>query len=270
MCASVNTDRLLAATFWVEDGVVVEDGTMRLDGISSTSAPIRLDFLEPGGSMTGRLLPTGKPIETLTLQSPEPGVQATAHTFHVSCVDAANPMVFVLASDLGLNGTETDAQLSAKATQDLMTIRAQMAVRMGLAKNFNDAATTMGTPKIAIVGPPVDYYTPTRRLIRARDIDILVRAFSMGRPHPTIQMTGTICLGAAAAVSGTLVETIVTASRLARKTALPSDPIVIGHAGGTICVSGESEVTSDGVKVKSGSLFRTARRLMEGKVFWMG
>lgn len=236
---------------------------MRLDGVSAPGAPIRMDFLNPAGSMTGRLLPTGNAIDTITLPPAIPLGQA--RDFHVSCVDAANPFVFVSSEELGLIGGESVAVLAATVTSTLMEIRAIAAVRMGLAKTPEEAAPIMGTPKIAIVGPPGRYQTTSGRQIQVEDADIWVRPYSMGKPHPTIQMTGAVCVGAASSIPGSLVNLAFTQSRRSRGLDT-CGPVIVGHAGGTMAVEGSSRVEGKEVIVECGTVYRTARRLMEGTV----
>ena len=250
---SVNTNRILHGTFAVRGGLPVEHGTFSLDGVSSPGSPIRLDFLDPAGSMTGKLLPTGLPTETVTIPS---------GTYRVSCVDAANPFIFVSAEDLGLAGSESVAELHERVGATVMEIRAVMAVRMGLATSPEAARLVMGTPKVAIVGRAKDYTASSGKFVEAESTDIWVRAYSMGRPHPSIPMTGAVCVGAAASIPGTLVHSIVSS-------VVRSDAVNIGHAGGTMAVTGRSRVEGDQVVVECGSVYRTARRIMEGRVMYL-
>lgn len=206
--------------------------------MSGFGSPIRLDFMDPAGSMTGQLLPTGSPTDSIVL--------ADSRSITVSCVDAANPFVFVPLVELGLPANPTILELQEPTlVACMMEIRALAAVKMGLARNIGEAALRMGAPKIALVGPSV-----------SPDTDITVRAFSMGKPHPTIQMTGAVCVGAASAIPGSVVNAIVQGKQ----------DIVIGHACGTMMVRGEAAVVGDEISITSGSVFRTARRLMEGSI----
>ena len=204
--------------------------------------------------MTGKLLPTSTPIEAVSFPMHQP--------IRVSCVDAANPFIFVSAEDLGLVGTESVSVLHELVGATLMEIRAIMSVRMGLALTIDAAKLVMGTPKIAVVGPARDYMASSGRLVPAASTDIWVRAYSMGKPHPSIPMTGAVCVGAAASIPGTLVHTIVAGS-------VTAGAVNIGHAGGTMAVTGRSRMEGDEVVVDCGSVYRTARRLMEGKVMYI-
>ena len=226
--------------------------------------------------MTGQLLPTGAPIDTVSIAVPEGKTLSNPNTivaqerdYVVSCVDAANPVVFVTASSLGLRGDESIAELAAAITPTLLAIRAAGAVKMGLTKTIEGAVLVGGTPKIAVVGAPVEYLTTDGRVITNSSYDIWVRAFSMGRPHSAIQMTGAVCVCAASAIPGTIVHGIVTRVRAERGTD-SAETIAIGHANGIMAIEGDAEVTSGGqVVVRSSSVYRTARRLMEGKVLYL-
>jgi 2-methylaconitate cis-trans-isomerase PrpF len=259
----VNTGKIIHSTFLAEHGYPVEFGELKLDGVSGAGSPIRLDFLDPAGCMTGLLLPTGSPTDIITV--PYRGVPTS---FTVSCVDAANPFVFVSRSDFGLTGEESIAELQTNLTDILMDIRAEAAVKMGLATSPESARRVMGTPKIALIGQPVEYTTAAGRCISSDEMDIWVRPFSMGKPHPAIQMTGAVCLAAAAAVPGTLVNLISTVSQAARA-GTKSPPLLIGHASGTMATDSQALVDANGkLEIRRGSVYRTARRLMEGSVLY--
>lgn len=253
LTSSVNTNRIIHSTFGVYNGHPMESGTFHLDGVSTTSSPIRLDFIDPAGSMTGHLLPTGNVTDTIQL--------ASGQVLTVSCVDAANPFVFVHRDDLGLDGSESLAEIATSCTATLMEVRARMAVAMGLASSYDSALLVQGTPKIALVGPPCNYTALDGHAVAAGEADVWVRAFSMGKPHPAIQMTGAVCVGAASVVPGSLVHDLVSSST--------SDSVVIGHASGAITVRGDCEALHGQPVIKSGSVYRTARRLMEGSVLYL-
>lgn len=240
----------------------MEFGDLKLDGVSGAGSPIRLDFLDPAGCMTGRLLPTGSPTDIITV--PFRGVPTD---FVVSCVDAANPFILVDRDQLGLSGEESLADLQQNVGHVLMDIRAEGAVIMGLAKSAEGARRVMGTPKIALVGQPVGYTTSAGRSVAAHEMDLWARPFSMGKPHPALQMTGAVCLAAAAAVPGSIVYDITRKSRLAAGKD-SSSPLMIGHGAGTMAADSETCVKAGQVDVKRGSVYRTARRLMEGCVLW--
>lgn len=227
--------------------------------------------------MTGSLLPTGHAAEDITVDVrpaprplPSPGSEQppspTRVTVRVSCVDAANPFVFVRASDLGVRGDESQTAIAAY-TDVLMRIREAAAVRMGLAPNVDAARLVAGTPKVALVRAPAAYDAIDGS--HSDTMDVWVRPFSMGAPHPAIQMTGAVCVAAAAAVRGTVVQEIVEESRRRSGRAGLGSEIVIGHASGTITVSSQTEVKGGEVVIRSGNVYRTARRLMEGNVLYL-
>ena len=262
---NTNTGVVMRATITLQDGLPVEEGDCQIDGVAETGGPIRLDFLNPAGAMTGKLLPTGQAIDKLSL----PDGLFTRSTIQASLVDAANPFVFVRASDLGLTGAETPAALS-QHTALLMAIRCAGSVKMGLAKTIEAAALTAGTPKIAIVGRPMATALAAGRQLSESDMDIQIRSFSMGAPHPSLQMTGAVCVAAACAVPGSIPNLLLgtqEGSAAASVGRLPS-PLRIAHASGII--STDAELTYDpdthSVTVHSASVYRTARRLFEGNV----
>jgi 2-methylaconitate cis-trans-isomerase PrpF len=201
-------------------------------------------------------------------------------------IDAANPFVFVHAASLGLRGDETADQLSS-VTPLIQLIRAHASVAMGISSTLAEAMTLQGCPKIAVVAPPQTFVSTAGQAFDATQLDITSRAYSMGLPHPNLQMTGAVCLAAAASISGTIPHEIVKAARSRVITttaveqspqathmdgsALPFSKLVIGHLGGTIMADSDivrNPLLPGGVDIKSGSVYRTARRLMEGKVYY--
>jgi 2-methylaconitate cis-trans-isomerase PrpF len=272
---------LITSTFSVFNHYPLESGSLSLDGVNSSSSPIRLDFLNPSGSMTGRLLPTGLPIQTITipratlLQAPGYGGIAAIEdkSYTISCVDAANPFVFVLAEEFGLKGSEDVKELEAIST-DLMAVREHAAVLMGLAPSVEAARLVQGTPKIALVGRPKTYIASSKRVVHGSEFDIWIRPFSMGKPHPAIQITGAVCVGAACAIPGTVINNILEEEKARLATGVSGTiperkGVVVGHASGTMSVDGDSEVINGETIVRSGSVYRTARRLMEGRALYI-
>ena len=208
--------------------------------------------------MTGKLLPTGNPTDVLNLPPSSPG--GLSRTVRVSCVDAGNPVVFVQAEDLGFKGNESNKVLLA-ITPELLEIRALASVKMGLWSTVEEAVRSEGVPKVAIVGSPRSYVTPSGRVVRKEEIAIVIRAWSMGLPHPAFQMTGAVCLASACSIPGTLPYDIAHSSMGTHST------LKLGHASGTMDVDSELRMTDEGVEIASASVYRTARRLMEGTVF---
>lgn len=242
----VNTAKVIHARFPVAGGKAVVTGGFAIAGVAGTGARIRLDFRDPGGAATGRLLPTGNPTDVLDV----PGVGSLA----VTMVDAANPAALVAAADLGLTGTELPDAIEARA--DVMAaldwIRRQAAVAMGMAARPADAA--LSVPKVALLSAPADYVTIEGKAVAAGDHDVAVRMISMERAHKAVPLTGAMCLGVAARLPGTV------ANRLAR--AVRGDEVRVANPSGVLSVGAEVE----GGRAVSALVFRTARRLMQGEV----
>jgi 2-methylaconitate cis-trans-isomerase PrpF len=251
---NTNTGKIIAARFPVVDGALAADGDCVLDGVAGSAAPIKLEFLDPGGSKTGELLPTGSPVDTLDI----PGLGPIA----ASCIDAANPAVFVAAADLGLTGTELPDVLEADAglLTHIEAIRRAASVRMGLTADLEAAGKLASIPKVAMICAPQDAPTLTGRLLTAGEADIGIRMISLGQPHRAVPITGAICLAVAARVPGTLPHRLCTAKQ---------GPIRVGHASGTTVVDAAVIDRGDGtMRAEYGAVFRTARRLFEGNVIY--
>ena len=251
-----NTDCILTAEVPVVNGKAAVKGNYHIDGVPGTGARIDLDFSDTGGAVTGRILPTGKPVDRLTV----PGVGS----IDVSVVDAGNPCVFVRAVDLGIRGTETPDEIDAdrELNDQIERIRGTVASGIGLVGHWQDAARESPyIPFFALVSPPADYvdYT-TGQEVPAEQVDFVARLLFMLRMHKAYPVTGTVCTGTASRIPGTLVhEATRPESRDNRLTR-------IGHPAGVIEV--EAVVDScNGVRLQRASLGRTARRIMEGYVF---
>ena len=236
---NTNTAKVIVAHVPVADGGAAVEGDFELPGVPGRGARITLDFLDPGGAATGRLLPTGAPLDQIE------GLAA-------SLVDATNPMVFVRASDLGLTGAEPPEALDADAglLARLEGVRAAATVRMGMAPDPATATErSPAVPKIALVAPG-----------SPGESDLNVRLVSMGRFHRAVALTGAMCLAVAAHLPGTLAAEA--AGRLA-----PGAGVRIGHPAGVLPIAAAVEPSAEGgpraVRVR---VYRTARRLMEGWV----
>ncbi|PKS05471.1 hypothetical protein jhhlp_008848 [Lomentospora prolificans] len=231
---NTNTGKLIHAKFPVIDGEAAAAGDFEIDGVSGTAAPIRLDFINPAGSRTGKLLPTGNATDEID------GVRVTL-------IDVGNPCCFVLASDLGVPGTLSPTEIDAdeKLLARLEKVRRLAAVKMGLAESVDEVAGSV--PKIGFVSTP-----------QSSNANVVMRALSVGQPHKAIPITVALAVAAAAKIPGTTVlESVVK---------FGSGPgLVISHASGQLTVNAEFD--EQGHLAKAG-VYRTARRLMEGKVFW--
>ena len=251
---NTNTSKIIVAHFPVEQGALAGHGDLELDGVAGTAAPIRLEFLDPGGSKTGKLLPTGAVTDTLEI----PGLGR----IEASCIDAANPCVFVAAQAVGKSGVELpdDLERDSHFLEVMEQIRLAGSVRMGLAADLAAAQRIPSIPKVAMVSAPAEAPTLSGRPLAADAMDINIRMISVGQPHRAVPITGAICLAVAARVPGTI------PNRLCRAAA---GPIRIGHASGTILVDAAVSQGADGIPTAEyGAVYRSARRLFEGSVLY--
>ena len=253
-----NIGKTIIAHVPVTDGRVQETGDFELDGVTFPAAEIVLEFLDPSddGDEGGSMFPTGKLVDDLEV----PG----AGTFKATMINAGIPTIFVNAEDIGYEGTElredinTDPQALARFEQ----IRVAGALRMGLIKTPEEAATRQHTPKIAFVSPPKDYTASSGKAIAAGEVDLLVRALSMGKLHHAMMGTAAVAIGTAAAIPGTLVNL---AAGGGERTA-----VRFGHPSGTLRVGAEARLvdgeTGKSWQVTKAIMSRSARVLMEGWV----
>ncbi|MEQ8708201.1 MAG: PrpF domain-containing protein [Rhodospirillales bacterium] len=246
---NTNTSKIIHSRFRVKDGMAVIEGEQTIPGVSGTAAPIRLDFLNPGGATSGKLLPTGNTVDQLDV----PGVGK----IDVSMVDAANGCLFIEASALGLTATELPDVLEAnkETMAALEAIRRAAAVAMGLADAPEQAS--QGNPKVAIVSAPAPFRTISGADVAASECDLLVRMISMGQCHRVLPLTGGLCAGVACRLEG---------STAARNYKSSGEAIRLGTPSGILSVDAEASRTADGWHAERASVFRTARRLMEGSV----
>jgi 2-methylaconitate isomerase len=251
---NTNTKKIIRATFPLEGGRARYDGDLVIPGVAGTGAPVRLDFVEPGGAATGKLLPSGKMIDRLEV----PGFGS----IDASLVDAANPAVFVRARDMGLTGTELPEHLEAnsKIMRLIEDIRVQGSVRMGIAPDAEAARAVSAVPFMAIVSPPLDARTLTGDSIQASAVDLTVRVVSSGQPHRALPVTISLCTAVAARITGTFVAE-------ALSSAAGSKSLRLGMPSGVLTV--DADVASEGGAwiARAGSFYRTARRLFDGRVW---
>jgi 2-methylaconitate cis-trans-isomerase PrpF len=238
---NTNTGKVIRSTFNTS-----VDNSTSIDGVSGLGTSVKLDFLSPGGSKTGKLLPTGRAVDIIN------GVA-------VSCVDAANPCVFVRAKDVEIEPTILPERLlgSPFKLHVLEELRTKAAVMMGLCKEGGTIPRVI--PKIAIVSEPLDQTVLSGELISGDSLDLVVRFISDGQPHRAIPLTGALCTASAAKISGSIVHQCL------RPTPVNNELIAIGHPSGRIEVNATMNATGD---VECATVMRTARRLMEGRVFW--
>ena len=251
-----NTRKRIVARIPTADGLPLVEGEYAIDGIPGTGAEIVLEFLEPGGAMTAKLLPTGRPADTMTV----PGVGSVT----VSLVDAVNPCVFVPVAALGLTGLETPDRVDddPDLLRRIEAIRGQAAVAMGIARSPDEAtAKSPGVPKLAIVSRPAAYRSTRGAMVAADDVDVVGRIMSMGRLHRAYAASGAACTGVAALIDGTVVHDATRPGASGQRT------IRLGHAAGVIEIGAAVRRQADGSWFAEKVITRrTARRLMEGYV----
>ena len=197
---NTNTKKMIWARFMLDDGQAAVDGDLAIPGVAGTGAPVKLEFRDPGGATTGKLLPTGNVADTLDV----PGVGR----IRVSMVDAANATVFVSAADLDLTGTEMpDAiESSAELMNRLNEIRVAASVAMGIAANRDEALKNKAVPFVGFIAPPRDAKMLSGESLAAADADLTARMLSNGQPHRALPLTVTLCTAVAARIEGSVVH----------------------------------------------------------------
>jgi len=246
-----NIGKLIVAHVPVTNGQPQETGDFELDGVTFPAAEIQLDFEDPGDS-DGALFPTGNVVDELDVP--------TIGRFPVTLINAGIPTIFLNAADLGYSGTELqdDINNDEQALARFEAIRAQGAVRMGLIQTVAEAATRQHTPKVAYVAPAASYTASSGKTIHAADIDLLVRALSMGKLHHAMMGTAAVAIGTAAAVPGTLVNLAAGGGE--------RQSVRFGHPSGILRVGAEARLVQGNWSVSKASMSRSARVLMEGWV----
>ena len=249
---NTNTDKIIAADVRTKDGQVEYDGDFAIAGVPGTASPVKLKFVEPAGTMGKGLLPTGNAVDVLDVPGWGP--------VEVSIVDAANPLVFARAKDLGLTAKELPDDLNANAEKlDLLEkVRGLAAVKLGLIDDYTRSAwDTPGIPKMTFVAEADDYVTPDGKEIKKEQIDLLNHMMSMQKTHPSYAMTGAMCTAAAAVVPGSIVNQV-----------LPKDVdtqfIRIGHPAGILECGVDFTENGACPEIADTFGFRTANLIMEG------
>jgi probable AcnD-accessory protein PrpF len=245
------------------DGQVRELGDFELDGVTFPAAEVVLEFMDPaaeeeGGS--GAMFPSGNLVDELEV----PGVGLLPATM----INAGIPTIFVNAADIGYTGTELQDAINGdpKALAMFELIRAHGAMRMGLIGHLEEAARRQHTPKIAFVAPPADYVASSGKRIAAADIDVLVRALSMGKLHHAMMGTAAVAIGTAAAIPGTLVSLAAGGRAHEGGGARPHEVVRFGHPSGTLRVGAEAKQVDGDWAVTKAVMSRSSRVLMEGWV----
>ena len=250
-----NIGKTIIAHVPMTNGAVQETGDFELDGVTFPAAEVQLEFMDPAADEDdggGAMFPTGNLVDELEV----PGVG----TFKATMINAGIPTIFVNAADIGYKGTELQDDINSdpKALAMFETIRAYGAVRMGLIKHIDEAATRQHTPKVAFVAKPADYVASSGKAISAKDTNVLVRAMSMGKLHHAMMGTAAVAIGTAAAIPGTLVNLAAGGGDL--------EAVRFGHPSGTLRVGAQAKLVDGQWTVTKAIMSRSARVLMEGWV----
>ncbi|MFT4265718.1 MAG: 2-methylaconitate cis-trans isomerase PrpF [Xenophilus sp.] len=249
-----NIGKTIVAHVPVSAGQVQETGDFELDGVTFPAAEVQLEFMDPAdeGEEGGAMFPTGRIVDALEV----PGVG----TFQATLINAGIPTIFLNAVDIGYTGTELQPAINGDkaALARFEAIRAWGAVKMGLIKDIAEAATRQHTPKIAFVAPPQRYAASSGKTVGASEVDLLVRALSMGQLHHAMMGTAAVAIGAAAAVPGTLVNLAAGGGQ--------RQSVRFGHPSGTLRVGAEARQEGGQWTVTKALMSRSARVLMEGAV----
>ncbi len=247
---NTNTQKMILAKVPVKKGKVISEGDYAIAGVPGTGAKIELSFMDPGGAATGRLIPTGNVMDEIILD--------TGEKFRVSIVDAGNPTAFVRAEDLGLKGVELPAtfDLDTERKMRLEAIRKKVGDLIGVSGNPS-------IPKIAFVASSQDFNTSTGSEIRKDEIDIVARVMAMGKMHKAFAITAGIPTAAAAVIPGSIVQEVIGSTQgetIVKK-------VTIGHPSGKFEVEAEARREGDQVRILRCTVGRTARKIMEGRVY---
>ena len=251
---NTNTKKIIHARFPLDDGMAAVDGDLAIPGVAGTGAPVKLEFRDPGGATTGRLLPTGNVADDLDV----PGFGR----FRVSMIDAANACVFVRAADLGVRGTEMPDEIDANPElhKKLAAIRVAASVAMGITANPDEAMKKKSVPFVGFVSPAQDALLLTGEAIAADRMDVTGRMLSNGQPHRALPLTASLCMAVAARLGGSVVHEVT------RATGNPESELRIAMPSGILTVAATVKQKDGQWHAEQGAFFRTQRRMFEGDV----
>ncbi|MFG0453776.1 2-methylaconitate cis-trans isomerase PrpF [Shewanella mangrovisoli] len=250
-----NIAKTIIAHVPITNGEVQETGDFELDGVTFPAAEVQIEFMNPAADEDGdggSMFPTGNLVDVLEV----PGVGS----FNATMINAGIPTIFINAEDLGYTGTELQDDINSDnaALAKFETIRAHGAVRMGLIKHIDEAASRQHTPKVAFVAKPTSYVSSSGKTVAAEEIDLLVRALSMGKLHHAMMGTAAVAIGTAAAIPGTLVNLAAGGGE--------KEAVRFGHPSGTLRVGAQAMQVNGEWTVVKAIMSRSARVLMEGFV----
>lgn len=250
-----NIAKTIIAHVPITDGMVQETGDFELDGVTFPAAEVQIEFMNPAADEDGdggSMFPTGNLVDVLEV----PGIGS----FNATMINAGIPTIFINAEDLGYTGTELQDDINSDnaALAKFETIRAYGAVRMGLITHIDEAASRQHTPKVAFVAKPKSYVSSSGKAVAAEEIDLLVRALSMGKLHHAMMGTAAVAIGTAAAIPGTLVNLAAGGGE--------KEAVRFGHPSGTLRVGAQAMQQDGEWTVTKAIMSRSARVLMEGFV----
>jgi probable AcnD-accessory protein PrpF len=250
-----NIDKTILAHVPMTNGRVQETGDFELDGVTFPAAEVLIDFMNPSADeegVGGAMFPTGNVVDQLDV----PGIGV----LNVTMINAGIPTIFLNAEEVGCTGTELQDAINSDPSSlaKFETIRAYGALRMGLIHDIGQASQRQHTPKVAFVAKPLEYSSSSGKLVSTSEIDLLVRALSMGKLHHAMMGTAAVAIGAAAAIPGTLVNIAAGGGELSS--------VRFGHPSGTLRVGAQASLENGEWKVTKASMSRSARVLMEGWV----
>ena len=249
-----NIQKTIIAHVPITNGQVQETGSFELDGVTFPAAEVQIEFLDPADDSEdgGDMFPTGNVVDELVV--PEVG------TFQATLINAGIPTIFLNAEDLGYQGTELQEDINSDVAtlERFEKIRAYGAMRMGLIQDISEAAARQHTPKVAFVSKPKNYTASSGKAVNAEDVDLLVRALSMGKLHHAMMGTAAVAIGTAAAIPNTLVNLAAGGGE--------REAVRFGHPSGCLRVGAQAELINNQWVVKKAMMSRSARVLMEGWV----
>lgn len=242
---NTNTKKIIIAEVEVENGHVKTDGMCSIPGVPGTGSPIYLSFTNAEGAVTGKLFPTGNPIDL---------IQSSRGPLNISIIDVANPLVFVNASDVGLTGSELPQDFTKEKLIELEEIRSIAAEMCQLAAREDATMKSPAVPKMTIIAPPMDYVDVTGIERKASDMDCRIRMMSMQEPHQALAISGAICTTAGAFLEDTILSEVIQINQ---------EVVRLGHPGGIM----ETKVDLTAGHINAIKVVRTARIILEGHVY---
>jgi hypothetical protein len=253
---NTNINKVIEVDIPVKNGKIQYHGDFAVAGVPGTSSRLTVNFVDSGGSITGKLLPTGSEQDLVTLED--------GRAFQVSVIDCANLLVFVNAEQFHLSGAETGNEFEQKdLAATIEAIRVEVGLKLGLfADKSKVSPTSHAIPKIALVAKPQTYTTVTGQTVKADEIDILGRYITMGTLHQAFAVSGGCALAVAAQIPGTIVSGILGGKR--------KEAVQIGHPSGTMHVEAKVEGGAGNYKVTRAAVGRSARRIMDGYAYVHG